>query len=159
MTDPVLAVSNLIGRYAELIDDGDFDGVADLLADAAVGNGDAAALLSGREAIRSLFTTTTRRYANGTPGTKHVTTNLIVEMDEGGESVRARSYFTVLQSVPGLPLQPIVAGRYHDKFQNLDGRWRFSERRFFIDLVGDMSRHLVEGREGNRSTGSGSGAR
>ena len=38
---------------------------------------------------------------------------------------------------------PIVAGRYHDRFV-LDGSdWRFAERRFFIDLVGDVSHHML----------------
>ena len=52
MTDSTTAVGNLIARYAELIDSGDFDGMADLLGDAAVGDGDSTALLTGRDAIR-----------------------------------------------------------------------------------------------------------
>ena len=83
------------------------------------------------------------RYADGTPGTKHVTTNLILEFDEDGVGATARSYFTVLQAVPGLPLQPIVAGRYRDRFERGDGVWRFSERRYLIDLVGDVSHHML----------------
>ena len=63
-----------------------------------------------------MFTSTTRRYPDGTPRTKHVTTNLIVEVDDDAGTATGRSYFTVLQAVPGLPLQPIVAGRYHDRF-------------------------------------------
>jgi hypothetical protein len=82
MTDSTTAVGNLIARYAELIDSGDFDGVADLLHDAAVGDGDSTALLTGRDAIRSMFASTTRLYPDGTPGTKHVTTNLILDIDE-----------------------------------------------------------------------------
>ena len=60
---------------------------------------------------------TTRLYPDGTPGTKHVTTNLIIEIDDQATGAAARSYFTVLQAVPGLPLQPILAGRYRDRFQ------------------------------------------
>ncbi len=50
VTDSAVAIGNLIARYAELIDTGDFDGVADLLGRAAVGAD--GALLSGRDAIR-----------------------------------------------------------------------------------------------------------
>ena len=39
--------------------------------------------------------------------------------------------------------QPIIAGRYHDRFVRDDGVWRFAERRFFIDLVGDLGHHLL----------------
>lgn len=156
MTDSAIAVSNLIARYAELIDLGDFDGVADLLGDAAVGDGKAAGseaggeaggapprLLTGRDAILGMFTSTTRRYPDGTPGTKHVTTNLILDIDEEAGLAEARSYWTVLQAVPGLALQPILAGRYHDRFERVDGSWRFSERRYLIDLVGDVSQHML----------------
>ena len=51
MTDSSTELSNLIARYAELIDAGDLAGVADLLADAAVGAGDSDSLLTGRDAI------------------------------------------------------------------------------------------------------------
>jgi hypothetical protein len=139
------AIANLIARYAELIDLGDFDGVADLLADAAVGDGDGPSLLTGRDAIRSLFTATTRLHPDGTPGTKHVTTNLIIDIDEAHDRAAARSYFTVLQAVPGLPLQPILAGRYHDTFGRHRGDWVFAERRYLIDLVGDVGHHMLRG--------------
>ncbi|MGW0632590.1 nuclear transport factor 2 family protein [Streptomyces sp. NPDC002758] len=59
----------------------------------------------------------------------------------GGTAV-SRSYVTVLQALPDLPLQPIAGGRYHDRFEWRDGQWRFVERRVRINLVGDVSRHL-----------------
>lgn len=142
MADDTL-IGNLIARYAELVDLGDFDGVADLLADAGVGDGTDSPLLRGRDAIKSMFTATTRRYDDGTPRTKHVTTNLILEIDAEVGEASARSYWTVLQAVEGLPLQPILAGRYHDRFGRSGAGWRFTERRYFIDLVGDVSRHML----------------
>ena len=146
MTDSARAIENLVGRYAELIDGGDFDGVADLLAEATVGAIGSDDALRGRDEVASLFHATTMRHGDGTPLTKHVTTNLIVEVDEATATAAARSYFVVFQAVPGqLPLQPIVAGRYHDRFERHDDRWRFSERRFAVDLVGDVSRHLTDG--------------
>ncbi len=146
MTESAVAVTNLIHRYAELIDLGDFAGVADLLGDAAVGDGSGAGdsrLLSGRDAILAMFTSTTRLYPDGTPGTKHVTTNVILEIDDTEGQAGARSYWTVLQAVPGLALQPILAGRYHDRFERVEGTWRFAERRYLIDLVGDVSHHML----------------
>ena len=38
-----------------------------------------------------------------------------------------------------------LAERYHDRFACVDGTWRFAERRFLIDLIGDMSAHQEAG--------------
>ena len=143
MTDAHLQIQNLVHRYAELIDLGDFDGLGDLLGTAEVGSGEHPGSLTGRTAVVAMFTSTTRRYPDGTPGTKHVTTNLILDVDDGTGTATGRSYFTVLQAVPGFALQPIVAGRYHDRFVREEAIWRFAERRFFIDLVGDVSQHQL----------------
>ena len=51
----------------------------------------------------------------------------------------------MLQAVPGLPLQPILAGRYHDRFEQDEGTWWFSERRYQIELIGDLSHHMISG--------------
>ncbi|MFG2698506.1 nuclear transport factor 2 family protein [Kitasatospora sp. NPDC048407] len=134
------AIENLIARYAELVDDGNFAGLADLLADATfTGSGDP---ISGRDAIERMFRSMLIVYADGTPRTQHVTTNLAVEVDEEAGTASARCYVTVFQSLPELPLQAIVCGRYHDRFERRDGQWRFTERRFRATLVGDVSRHL-----------------
>jgi hypothetical protein len=81
-------------------------------------------------------------YDDGTPRTKHVTTNIAIEVDEEAGTAVSRSYFTALQALPDLALQPIVSGRYEDRFEHRDGQWRFAERRVLTDLVGDVSRHL-----------------
>jgi hypothetical protein len=54
----------------------------------------------------------------------------------------ARSSYVVLQAVDGFPLQPIIAGRYVDRFERDGTGWHFSERRFLVDLTGDLSHHL-----------------
>ena len=71
----------------------------------------------GSQAITEMYVDGTRRYADGTPRAKHVTTNLMIEVDDARELATCRSYFTVLQQTEGLPLQPIIAGRYHDEFR------------------------------------------
>ncbi|MFE4451203.1 nuclear transport factor 2 family protein [Streptomyces sp. NPDC056796] len=134
------AIENLIARYAELVDDGDFAGLGVLLADATfTGSGEP---VRGREAIEKLFRDTLIVHADGTPRTQHVTTNVAIEVDELTGTAVSRSYVTVLQALPGLPLQPIAAGRYHDRFQHREGRWCFVERRVRITLVGEVSHHL-----------------
>jgi 3-phenylpropionate/cinnamic acid dioxygenase small subunit len=136
------AISTLLYRYAELIDTGDFAGVAELFRHARLRVGPGPEGLIDAEAMRQVFEQTVIRYDDGTPRTKHVTTNVIVEVGDDALTATARSYYTVLQQVDG-PLQPIVAGRYHDRFERADGQWRFVERDYtLMDLVGDVSRHL-----------------
>jgi 3-phenylpropionate/cinnamic acid dioxygenase small subunit len=134
------AIENLLARYAELVDDGDFAGLGFLLADATfTGSGEP---VSGREAIEKMFQDTLIVYADGTPRTQHVITNVAIEIDEQASTAVSRSYVTVLQALPDLPLQPIAGGRYHDRFKRRDGQWHFVERTVHINLVGDVSRHL-----------------
>jgi 3-phenylpropionate/cinnamic acid dioxygenase small subunit len=134
------AIESLIAAYAELVDDGDFEGVGDLLADATFTG--AAGSVSGRDAIEKMLRENVIVYEDGTPRTKHLITNLAIEVDEESGTAVSRSYFTALQALPDLALQPIVSGRYSDRFERRDGQWRFVERRVRTDLVGDVSRHL-----------------
>ncbi|WP_433299012.1 nuclear transport factor 2 family protein [Pseudonocardia sp. CA-142604] len=134
------AIENLIATYAELVDDGDFAGVGDLFADATfIGRN---VPVTGRDAIEAMLRDSVILYEDSTPRTKHLVTNIIVEVDEEAGTAGARSYVTALQALPDLPMQAIVSGRYHDRFERRDGRWRFVERRVHIDLVGDVSCHL-----------------
>jgi hypothetical protein len=137
------AIEGLIFRYAERIDRGDFAGLGELFADGVIAGPDGSPLARGGAEVQRLYERTTRRYADGTPRTKHVTSNLRVEVDEAAGRARADSYYTVLQALPDFPLQPIVAGRYEDRFERAGGVWRFAERRMFVELVGDLSRHLL----------------
>jgi 3-phenylpropionate/cinnamic acid dioxygenase small subunit len=140
------AIENLIATYAELVDDGDFAGVGVLLADATlIGS---AGSVRGRDAIERVLRDNVIVYADGTPRTKHVTTNVAIEVDEEAGTAVSRSYFTALQALPDLTLQPIVSGRYQDRFERRDGEWRFVERHVHTDLVGDVTRHLRTPRRG-----------
>jgi 3-phenylpropionate/cinnamic acid dioxygenase small subunit len=149
MADAAREIENLLYRYAERIDAGDLEGVADLFAHgrvAAAENASPEQIFEGRDRVLALYRGSARIYEDGSPHTKHVTTNAIVEVEEGAESGTARSYYTVFQQVDDFPLQPIIAGRYHDTFQRIggvDGRWWFDTRTMFVDLVGDLSRHLL----------------
>ncbi|MEV0247381.1 nuclear transport factor 2 family protein [Nocardia sp. NPDC050712] len=133
-------LENLIYRYADLVDRGDFAGLGELLADATFFGGGGE--LKGCKAIEDMFRALVIVYDDGTPKTKHITTNVILEVDEDAGTARSQSYVTVLQAVDGLSLQPVVAGRYEDRFLRRNAQWRFAERRFTLDLVGDVGRHL-----------------
>lgn len=147
--DPRGRISELIYRYADLIDAGDFDGVASLLATAELTFEGFDLVRRGRDEIRSMYETSTRRYEDGTPRTKHLVTNVVVDVAPTLDTATSRSYFTVLQAVPGaLALQPVVAGRYHDGFRNVGGTWRFFRRHMMVDLAGELGHHLLFGLDG-----------
>ena len=42
-----------------------------------------------------------------------------------------------------LRLQPILAGRYHDRFACEGGAWHFVARLIHLDLRGELSEHLI----------------
>jgi hypothetical protein len=143
VSEAALAIANLVYSYAERVDLGDFDGVGELFSVAtyrAASRGRITTMPGAEVAsvLRSMVITGD----DGTPGTKHVTTNLIVEVDEQAGTATCRSYYTVLQADRDLPLQPIIAGRYHDTFERVDGGWRFTDRLIYSDLIGDLTHHL-----------------
>lgn len=134
-------IRNLLGSYCELIDSGDLEGVGQLFVDGALAdeNGDAFAV--GADAVTRFYSGGMLLY-DGRPGTKHIVADTVFDPPHDDGTVTARSSYVVFQAVDGHALQPIVSGRYHDRFgRGTDGRWHFVERRFLIDLMGDMSRH------------------
>lgn len=132
-----LAVTELLYRYAELIDAGDFDGVGVLL-----GRGSFMGV-SGAEKIAKLFATTTRRFpaVGNTPRTRHLVLNPIIDVD--GDAASARSSFCVIQQTETIALQPIVVGRYADAFARDGVGWHFTDRTVDLQMIGDVSDHLL----------------
>jgi hypothetical protein len=143
------AIENLIATYAFLVDDGEFAKLGDLLAEADFSlNG--GPVIRGRDAIERFAHGTLRTYGDGTPRTRHVTTNIIIETDEEAGTAVSRSYYTVFQSLPDFPLQAIASGRYQDRFQHRSGQWRFAERIARTSFTGDVSHHTRTARQDGR---------
>jgi 3-phenylpropionate/cinnamic acid dioxygenase small subunit len=138
------AIRNLLGRYCELIDAGDFDGLGELFAGAVLRDEAGNETARGRDGVVALYTATTKRHGDGTPRTRHLTVNSIIEVDEAAGTATARSAYVVLQATEQVPLQPIISGRYRDRFARTHAdAWSFTERTFTVDLVGDLSDHLT----------------
>jgi hypothetical protein len=145
-------IRNLIHRYSEAVDQGRFEVLDELFADAtvrvAMGSGLPGPGLRGRS-IGALFGEGIIVYADGTPRTRHLVTNTIIDVDEPAGRATARSYNTTLQQVPGRGIEIIATARYFDTFVCAEGTWRFSERVIrhssldgvHRDFIGDMTRH------------------
>lgn len=137
-------IENLIYYYAERIDAGDLEGVAELFRDAEIVSTVHNVRRSGFDEVLKMYQRSCRLHEpTGTPLTKHITTNVIIELGEGGEEAYARSYYTVIQATEALPLQPIISGRYKDHFRKTESQWRFSSREMIVDLIGNCSAHLL----------------
>jgi ketosteroid isomerase-like protein len=131
-------ITALIHEYAFRLDAGDLDGVAALFEHGELGSTRHAGRLRGSAEARTNYNNVIL-YGDGTPRTQHQITNVTVKVD--GTTAAARSSFTVLQIIKK-SFQPIVAGNYLDRFEQVDGIWRFSERIFDPRLIGDLSRHM-----------------
>lgn len=137
-------VENLIYSYAERIDAGDLEGVAALFQDAEIFSAAHEVRRTGFDEVLEMYQKSTRLYeATGTPQTKHLTTNVIIDIEKSGMEASARSYYTVMQASESLPLQPIISGRYKDRFRKVENQWQFASREMIVDLVGDLSAHLL----------------
>ena len=143
MSSSAVQISNLLYRYAECLDSGQLVEAAELFRHARI-----KVKLQGEpidhKALLGIWQQRVKRYACGTPRTKHVISNPINDIDEAAGTATIRSYYTVLQATDTLPLQPIAAGRYHDEFERVDDVWQFSFRDYSqLEMLGDLSQHLL----------------
>lgn len=143
MSASAVAIANLLYTYAERIDAGDFEGAAALFRHAGIKAGNQDQLLD-EAGILACWKRLVRVYPCGTPRTRHMISNPIMEIDDDAGTAAVRSCYMVFQAVDGFGLQPIASGRYHDRFERVEGVWRFSYRDYtLLDMAGDLSRHLT----------------
>ncbi len=134
-------ITALIHAYAGRLDAGDLDGVAALFEHATWRSDSTRAVLQGTGQVRAVYDRV--HLYDGSPRTKHLITNLSIDMQPGADRARSDCYFTVLHGiVPGEPIQTILSGRYADRFERVSGTWRFADRLIVVDLAGDQRKHF-----------------
>ena len=140
--DPGIAIPNLLYTYALRMDEGDFEGAAALFDKGGIVAG--GTRIESRQAICDLWRAWIKTY-DGKPLTRHLVTNPIIELDEGGATATCQSQWTVIQAAPGYPLQIVASGRYRDTFACDSHGWHFTLRDYVqTDLVGDSSAHTLQ---------------
>lgn len=143
MSTSAVQISNLLFRYAECLDSGKLVEAAELFRHARIkvqSQGD----FLDHTALLGIWQQRINLYPCGTPRTRHVISNPIIDIDEAAGTATVRSCYTVFQATDTLPLQPIAAGRYFDEFVRIGGIWRFSFRDYSqLEMMGDLSQHLL----------------
>jgi len=135
------SITALIHAYARPLDTGDLDGVAALFEHSTWRSALTESVLQGKDQVRAVYDGV--RLYDGIPRTKHLITNLSIDVETAADRATAECYFTVLQGiVPGEPIEIILSGQYVDRFERAGGRWRFSDRLIAVDLAGDLTRHF-----------------
>jgi hypothetical protein len=136
------AIQTLVMIYTEFVDAARWAEAAGLFRDATYrheyGPDRPIKVCRGVQEVQD-YMASTPVFPDGTPRTRHTITNLDIRLD--GDAATARSYVTVLQQTPTLPLQPVASGHYIDRFERVDGTWRFADRLITGFLVGDISEH------------------
>lgn len=139
----LIALQNLVYRYCWHLDHGDFDAMAALFSHATVHLDPAGTFERDPAGIAAVYRTYVKIYPDGTPRTRHVTTNLILDPVSDDE-VRSSSSVVVFQQADTLGLQPIIVTRNHDRFVRTQGEWRFAERSIEMNLLGNLSAHMLQ---------------
>jgi hypothetical protein len=128
----------LMTEYCDSIDRGDLDACAALFRRGRWGI--TGSLAEGQDAVRALLANVT--LYDGIPLTRHLMSNVLIEVAADGAHAIASSCIMVMQGVPpDFPLQAIFIGSYRDVYARAGEQWYFRERVITPDLVGDLSRH------------------
>jgi 3-phenylpropionate/cinnamic acid dioxygenase small subunit len=145
--DDYFMIINLLNRYSDAVDRGDFEMVGALFREADIyfpGSDEIATRANSDQNLGTSLSEWTRIYPDtGNPKTRHLCVNPIVDF-ETATRARVQSYFVVFQATEKLPLQAVITGTYRDVLIKVDETWKFIERREIIGQFGDLSAHLLK---------------
>ncbi len=127
----------LVCRYANCLDAGDFDGMAALFADDSAFHIDPAPEIgSPLVGGRAIADTVRKRWnlVHGSERRRHLMSNIVVQ-ELAEDTARLFSVVTVLSVRPeaGSAVHLHGMGAYDDRCERLGGRWIFRERRLSMD--------------------------
>jgi hypothetical protein len=135
----ITEITKLVNSYALFLDQGDIDGVVALFQHSTWRGNASGPVLRGGAEVRPVYERLLA--ALGSLRTKHLLTNLTVEIHESGTTASSHCYWTVLQNAEtGATIDVTLSGQYTDRFEKVDGTWRFADRLITTDLFGPATR-------------------
>jgi 3-phenylpropionate/cinnamic acid dioxygenase small subunit len=137
------AIEKLIYAYARSVDLARWDELARLFTYGQVRTNSNDEVTKGGEAVAAQWASVNKVHEDGTLRTRHLITNVDIDIDEGTGRATAQSTFMVFQGTSKVPLQPIAGGSYRDSFRRLGETWWFEEKFIEVALVGNVSDHLA----------------
>jgi ketosteroid isomerase-like protein len=127
----------LVLSYARLLDMGDVDAVADLFEHSTWRSWPNGSVLRGTAEVRPVYENLVDQV--GAHPTKHLITNLSIDVEPGASTASSHCYWTVLQSASAGCIAITFSGQYADSFEKVNDSWRFSDRLVSVDLTGGPS--------------------
>ncbi len=125
-----LAIEELIARYNQSLDSGDYPTWLACWSDDAIFDG-IGQYLTGKAQIKTFadqYEGSTRSKINGL---KHYTVNILSKID--GDNATTSSYLQLVNTAEkGVKI--IFTGRYEDDLKRVDGQWQFARRKLHQDM-------------------------
>jgi hypothetical protein len=127
-------IMRLINVYSYHVDKREFDELGALLAHATFwlswpAEGIETGEIRGEEAIKRYYA---EHLAARRPS-RHVITNVVIDVAGDGESASAYAYLTSVGHPPEGPAV-LLSGHYEDRFEKVDGAWRFTQKACIMEL-------------------------
>lgn len=136
------AITALLNRYIWALDTEDLDEYGRLFAHAVVLSTDGRVLARGAEEVAAMI----RHYRKLMPQDaviRHVNSSPLIEVDTKSGTASARSFVMTVRAPKGEPAYFYRIARYLDRFDKVDGKWRFASRQELSDWVQEeYSRHF-----------------
>ena len=131
------AITVLVHSYARLLDGSDVDAVVALFEHSTWRSEPGGAVRRGPAEIRPVYERLTAHHRGRT---KHLLTNLSIDVHPRTDTASSHCYWTVLVAAgTGGRIEISLSGQYADTFEKVDGVWRFTDRLITVDLNGEPS--------------------
>jgi SnoaL-like domain len=139
-------IERMIYEVGYALEAGDFRRVGELMGDATMGaDRIGRKAFRGAEEIREQYTRTNVVYPDRGRASKEIYHNILVDIDLDANRARSVTSYTVAHQAPGEQFALIVAGKYEDGWERVDGTWRWEDRYIVVQYKNDLDRHMHPG--------------
>jgi SnoaL-like domain len=139
-------IERMIYEVGYALEAGDFTRVGELMGDATMGaDRIGRKAFRGAKEIRDQYSRTNVVYPGRGRASKEIYHNVVVDIDLDANRARSVTSYTVAHQAPGEQFALIVAGRYEDEWERVEGTWRWYDRYIVVQYKNDLDRHMRPG--------------